>query len=307
MEMLYMVPILFIIFNRPGTTQQVFNEIRKARPAQLFVAADGPRKNRPDEQEDCRKAREIINQVDWECRVSTLFRDENLGCKNGVSSAIDWFFSHVEEGIILEDDCVPDESFFQFCQELLERYRDDERIMMISGNNFDSEMRSGHSYYFSRYIHAWGWATWRRAWQKFDLTMKQWPVVRNSLWLVDILEEHEAIDYWNRIFQYTYSGGIDTWDYQWVFSCWLQNGLVITPQTNLVANIGFHQFATHTKDPDSSPQLKVASMVFPLQHPQVVSRNLAADLTHQKKYFKDISLYKKIKSKWGQLFSNKSS
>ena len=135
-ETLFKVPVLFLIFNRPDTTQQVFDEIRKARPEQLYVAADGPRKDQSADYELCKKTRDIIQQVDWDCKVFTCFRDENLGCKRSVSSAIDWFFSHVEEGIILEDDCVPDQSFFPFCQELLEKYRDDTRIMMISGNNF---------------------------------------------------------------------------------------------------------------------------------------------------------------------------
>jgi len=151
-------PVLLLIFNRPDTTQLVFNKIRKARPAELYIAADGPRKNQPDDPENCRKAREILRQVDWDCKISTLFREENLGCKIGVSSAIDWFFSEVEEGIILEDDCVPDQSFFQFCQELLARYRDDKRVMMISGDNFQfGRRRTDYSYYFSQYVHIWGW------------------------------------------------------------------------------------------------------------------------------------------------------
>jgi len=195
------VPVLFLIFNRSDTTQLVFNEIRKAQPAQLFIAADGPRKDRPEDIENCRKVREIIRQVDWDCSVSTLFRDENLGCKRGVSSAIDWFFSHVDEGIILEDDCVPDPSFFPFCQELLERYRDDERIMVISGDNLQfGRRKSQYSYYFSRCFHLWGWATWKRAWDNYDIKMELWPKIKETGRLKDILHDPNAEKYWEIIF-----------------------------------------------------------------------------------------------------------
>lgn len=172
------VPILFIIFNRPETTKAVFHEIRKNQPFQLFVAADGPRREIFEDIENCRKVREIIQLIDWECNVQTLFRDENLGCKIAVSSAIDWFFSQVDEGIILEDDCLPDQSFFPFCQELLEKYRYDAKIMMIGGSNFQfNKNKFEYSYYFSRYFHIWGWASWKRAWQFYDVEMKAWPEI----------------------------------------------------------------------------------------------------------------------------------
>jgi hypothetical protein len=232
-------PILFLIFNRPDTTQAVFNEIRKARPAQLFIAADGPRRDRPDDLEICRKAREIIRQVDWDCKVSTLFRDENLGCKIGVSSAIDWFFSHVEEGIILEDDCVPDQSFFPFCQELLKRYRDDERVMMITGTNYlflNYEMNE--SYFFSKYYIIWGWATWKRAWEMYDITMRDWPQYQESSQLEWIYSDKNLINWYNVMFQMAYQNKIDTWDIQWWYSCIFQNGLCIVPKYNLISNIG---------------------------------------------------------------------
>jgi hypothetical protein len=289
-------PVLFIIFNRPDFTQAVFNEIRKAKPTQLFVAADGPRETLPDDFEKCRKTREIIRQVDWDCKVSTLFQDENLGCKRGVSSAINWFFSHVEEGIILEDDCVPDQSFFPFCQELLEKYRDDQRVMMISGDNFLSRRRrTEDSYYFSKYYFIWGWASWRRAWKYYDITLKQWPVVRDGHWLLDILNDRDVVNYWTRVFEDTYNGKIDTWDYQWIFSCWIQGGLSITPNTNLVSNIGFGEFAVNTKDKNSIlSNIPVSPMLFPLKHPPFIMWDDLADRFSQKVVYPNRSLFGRV-------------
>lgn len=280
------VPVLFLIFNRPDTTRQVFDEIRKAQPDRLFVAADGPRKDRPADYDLCTRTREIIQQVDWECNVSTLFREENLGCKRAISSAIDWFFTQVEEGIILEDDCVPDQSFFPYCQELLERYRNDERVMMISGDNFQSvHDRTEGSYYFSRYVHIWGWATWKRAWKYYDVEMKVWPEIREKGYLSDILSETRAVKYWRSIFDAVYQGEVNTWDYQWVFSCWIQGGLSIMPSRNLVSNIGFDENSTHTKGETVFSRLPVKSIQFPLVHPNYVIRDSIADRQTEKIWF----------------------
>jgi hypothetical protein len=276
------VPLLFLIFNRPDTTQQVFDEIRKAQPAQLFVAADGPRKNQVADYELCKKTREIIRQVDWNCRVFTRFQDENLGCRHAVSSAITWFFSNVEEGIILEDDCIPDQSFFRFCQELLEKYRDDERIMMVSGDNFQfGKRRTNYSYYFSKYFHIWGWATWKRAWNYYDVDMKSWPKIKDGRWLIDIVKDKNAEKFWEKIFENTYRGTINTWDFQWVFSCWIQNGLAILPNVNLVKNIGFDGNATHTKGKNMQANLSVNSIHFPLKNPEFVIADNEADARTQ--------------------------
>jgi hypothetical protein len=296
-------PVLFLIFNRPDTTQLVFNEIRKAKPAQLFVAADGPRKDRPDDRENCRNAREIIRQVDWNCNVSTLFRDENHGCKRGVSSAIDWFFSQVEEGIILEDDCVPDQSFFPFCQELLERYRDDERVMMISGDNFQcGTKRTDYSYYFSHYALLWGWATWRRSWNNYDVSMNLWPVIRDGNWLMDIFNDRNIVQYWNRILEDTYNDKIDTWDYQWGFSCWVQGMLCIMPHTNLISNIGFGQDATHTNDVKSPfANMPAVPLKFPLKHLPFIVRDRCADDFTQKTMFPAATTINKIRYVLGHM------
>jgi len=306
-ETLTDTPVLFLIFNRPDTTRQVFDEIRKARPEQLYVAADGPRKDRSADYELCKKTREIIQQVDWDCKVFTCFRDENLGCKRSVSSAIDWFFSHVEEGIILEDDCVPDQSFFPFCQELLKRYRDDTRIMMISGNNFQfGKRRTDYSYYFSKYVHIWGWATWRRAWKYYDIDMKSWPEIKEGGWLKDILKDQKAVKFWEKIFENTHLGKIDTWDYEWVFSCWIQNGLSILPNVNLVRNIGFDGNATHTKGKNKQSDLPVSSIQVPLKNPEFIILDNDADARTQLLLMQKKDIIHIIKEKY-QIFTSMNS
>jgi len=188
-------PVLFLVYKRPDTTRQVFEAIRQAKPPRLYVAADGPKKNVPGEAEKVKQVREIIsNGVDWDCEVKTLFRDENLGCKYGPVEGINWFFKNEEEGIILEDDTLPSQSFFWFCQELLERYKDDTRIMVISGDNFQNGITRGTcSYYFSRYNHIWGWASWRRAWKYYSVDMKLWPDVAKNQGLNNSLKKKQML------------------------------------------------------------------------------------------------------------------
>lgn len=271
--------VLLLIFNRPGSTQRVFEQIRRVKPNRLFVAADGPRFNRPDDKALCEESRNVIDHVEWECEIHTLFRDVNLGCKLAVSSAITWFFEHEQAGIILEDDCVPDLTFFQYCAELLKYHQADERVMAVSGNNFqDGQQRTPYSYYFSVYNHYWGWASWRRAWQYYDGTMKAWPELRETRWLSTILKSDTAATYWRSRFDKAYSGEVDSWGHPWTFSCWLQKGLTILPEQNLVTNIGFGPDGTHTKNPDSRiANLPTEAMSFPLRHPQTVSQLQEAD------------------------------
>jgi len=271
-------PVLFLVFNRPDTTIQVFEAIRQAKPKQLFVAADGPRADQPHEEEKCEKVRQIATNVDWDCEVKTLFREKNLGCGVAVSSAIDWFFENVEEGIILEDDCLPHPTFFRFCQELLERYCDDERIMTISGDNFQfGRKRTEYSYYFSIYFLCWGWATWRRSWNYFDMDMKLWPKVRDERWLFDIFGDSKACKSWSRIFESVYNNDNTIWDYQMKFACWINSGLSILPNGNLVSNIGFREDGTHTKGVSKVANLKTEEMHFPLKCPPFVLRDNIAD------------------------------
>lgn len=270
-------PVALIIFNRPDTTARVFAEVAKARPPKLLVVGDGPRTDRSGEEIQVAAARAIINQVNWPCEVSTNFSDTNLGCRNRVSSGIDWIFEQVEEAIILEDDCLPDPSFFHFCQDMLEHYRHDQRIGMISGNNFQQGRKYGSgSYYFSKYAHIWGWATWRRAWKSYDVRASIWPRFRDEGYLERLLIPAERPT-WCRHLDGVYSGQIDTWDYQWTLTCWANSMLTILPQENLISNIGFGMNATHTKTPSRYASMATSSIQWPLLHPSIVAANALAD------------------------------
>jgi hypothetical protein len=272
-------PVVFFIFNRPEQTAQVFGTLHAARPAKLLVVADGPRAARPGEAKLCEQTREILDGVDWPCRVLRNFSDINLGCGRRVASGMDWAFEQVEEAIILEDDCLPDPSFFGFCAESLERYRHDDRIMMISGDNFQNGRQwTSDSYYFSRIPHCWGWATWRRAWHLFDFEMSDWPQHRSTRWLKNIAMNPMLAHHWTRCFDAVRNGEIDTWDYQWMYCMFRHNGLSIVPEVNLVTNIGFGGTATHTLAADDRHVVASHPMTFPLRHPGSVHQNTKGDL-----------------------------
>lgn len=295
-------PVAFIVFNRPDTTERVFAEIARAKPPKLLVVADGPRANRPGEAEKCATTRDIIKRVDWDCEVLTNFSDVNLGCKRRVSSGIDWVFEQVPEAIILEDDCLPHPSFFRFCEEMLERYRHDPRIMAVSGDNFQfGQKRGAYSYYFSRYNHVWGWASWRRAWEHYDVDMRLWPEIRDGRMLAGILDDARQYDYWANIFERVHGGLIDTWDYQWTFACWIQNGLTLLPQTNLISNIGFGVDATHTQSASVFAELPVQEMDFPLEHPPYMLRDAIADAFTNKNNFSEPPIWRRAEKKLRKL------
>lgn len=273
-------PVLFMVFNRPDTTQRVFESIRAARPPRLYVAADGPRTGRAGEAERCEATRRVATAVDWPCELVTLFRAQNLGCKLAVSSAITWFFEHEPEGIVLEDDCLPDASFFPYCDSLLEHYRNDPRVMCVSGDNFVSDTWApADSYYFSIYTHIWGWASWRRAWALYDVDMSDWkandprPLLERKL-----PAEKQAQLHWRTIFDRVAAGKIDTWDYQWNYACWKHDGLTCLPKVNMISNIGFGADATHTVSVESKhANLAVAAVTLPLEHPRDVVASTFAD------------------------------
>lgn len=275
----YNVPILLIAFNRANITQKVFAEIRKIKPRQLFMSVDGPRDTKPGEDKLCEATRDIIKRVDWDCEVHTLFHEKNLGCGKAVSGAITRFFEVVNEGVILEDDCLPHPSFFKYCEELLARYRNNERVMMISGDNFQDDTRGRASYYLSVYPHIWGWATWKRAWKYYDLKMESFPSFKKENTIKTIVPDQEEQKYWLDIFQtYFENRGKDTWDYQWLYTIWSKNALAITPNVNLVTNIGFDQNATHTKTLDKKiTNMKTADISFPLIHPKNLEPDRMAD------------------------------
>ncbi len=245
-------PVLFLVFNRPALAERVFARIREAKPRVLFISADGPRAEKPDEAEQCAAVRRAVSLVDWDCEVQTRFQAQNFGCKKAVSSAIDWFFSQVEEGIILEEDCLPSQSFFKFCQELLRHWRSDERVMQISGSNFLFNQSAGSdgSYYFSRLNDVWGWATWRRAWRHFDSSMASFPAFTARDRLQDYLPSASMrawlMGYWEEAYAAVGSKRGD-WSSLWQYAIASQNGLTAVPQVNLVANVGIGNGATNTR------------------------------------------------------------
>jgi hypothetical protein len=273
--------VLFLIFSRPDTTARVFERIREARPPRLYVAADGPRETRSGEAALCDQTRAIVNQVDWPCEVRTLFRASNLGCKRAISGALDWFFEHEEAGVILEDDCLPEPSFFAYCDEMLRRYAHDPKVMCISGDTFlpDSSLLSDASYYFTSFGHIWGWASWRRAWQGYDVDMKEWTPGECWRVVAKVFPDNKAMQrIWFETYEKVAKGLIDTWDYQWNYHCWKSGGMSSAPRVNLISNIGFDGRATHTTDPESRfSKLATAPLDLPIRHLNRVVRLKPAD------------------------------
>ena len=277
--------VLFLIFNRPDTTSRVFEAIRQAQPPRLYVAADGPRTSRPGEEALCQQTRAIIQGVDWDCKVKTLFRDENLGCGRAVSGAIEWFFSQEPEGIVLEDDCLPHPDFFPYCEELLARYRNDKRVAFISGNNFDFDAPARkESYYFSAYSHVWGWAAWRRTWDLYDFhlgekTLPEFRKILRRLFLTQTERRH-----WEYLFMKMKLGKIDTWDYQLSISIMFAGALCIIPSVPLIRNIGFTPDATHTTQEDLRLSQRETKPILPLVHPSCVEQDKSADNRYMHDY-----------------------
>lgn len=270
-------PIALLVFNRPQQTKAVFEAIRRAQPKELLIVADGARDDRPNEAEQCAQVRAIVEAVDWNCKVRKNFSDSNLGCKRRVSSGLDWVFAEVEEAIILEDDCLPSPSFFSYCESLLDRYRDEPQIMHIGGSNFQPCQRTRYSYYFSRYPHIWGWATWRRAWNYYDVEMKSWLQMQSSGLLNSVCDDPLEAAFWTRIFDAVANNLIDTWDYQWICACWTQKALAIIPEVNLVSNIGFGEGATHTHIADSPMANLPFTDLWEIDHPKFIVRNQTPD------------------------------
>jgi len=293
-------PVAFLVFNRPDTTRRVFDAIAAARPQTLLVVADGPRAHRAGEAERCREVRAIVDRVDWPCEVVKHYADANLGCRHRVSSGIDWVFSQVEEAIILEDDCLPSPDFFPFCTALLERYRDDPRIMHVSGSNtLPGDHFTGDSYYFSRYPQIWGWATWRRAWRHYDVRLASWPAIRESPGFHGIFSDDLERRYFLEHFEDFHANAPNTWDVQWTYACWCQSGLSVTPAVNLISNIGFGAEATHTANPDSPLAGLATGRVGALQHPAQMLRQASAD---QRYFYERIGgrEYREMQRPWRQ-------
>lgn len=270
--------VAFFIFNRPDTTRRVFAAIAAARPERLFVIADGARQDRPGESELVAQTKAILDEVDWPCEVVVNFSQENLGCRLRVASGLKWVFEQVEQVIVLEDDCLPHPSFFPYCVELLQRYRNDDRVAAISGDNFQNgKSRTADSYYFSKYFHCWGWASWRRVFETIDFEMSSWPEFKSSGFLKTWADSQAEREYWLRLFDLQHAGEINSWAYPWFYSCWAQSGLTVLPDTNLVSNIGFDENATHTTESENKLANLPTFGISPLRHPELLVRNRVAD------------------------------
>jgi len=298
--------VLFLTFNRLDTTQKVFEQIKIAQPPRLYLACDGARKNKENEAATVESVRKwILDNINWDCEVKTLFRDENLGCGKAVSSGITWFFEQEADGIILEDDCVPSQSFFRFCEEMLDKYKDDEWIMHIGGSGLDGldvckpEDDQDATYFLSRYNYIWGWASWARAWKHYDYEFKNFDSFIKGKKIEQIIEDKDERAFWLRQFELTKRKIIDTWDYQLYFSIWNQGGYAILPYNNLVTNIGLgHEKSTHTTDdPNNLANRKIYDLNT-INHPIDLRRNVKADkFACNVLFIKPESLFRKIKNK----------
>lgn len=292
------VPILFIIFNRPEKTRLVFEAIRKARPTYLFIAADGPREHKSGEKELCETTRAVLKNIDWPCEVKTRFQEKNLGCKINASSAVTWMFEHVEEGIIIEDDCLPVQAFFSFCKELLEYYRHSPQIMHINGTSFLEASETSEpalSYHFSQCPQMWGWATWRRAWQQYDISMRHLDTLVEKPGIYDLFLRKKYLKFWIRHCKHIRDKNVDTWDAQWQYTLMYKNGYVVAPHFNLIKNIGFGPEATHTKGTNDT-EVPVTENPGPLHHPAYIGPDKKSDARLMDKIYIR-SLWKKIASR----------
>ncbi len=271
------VPVLFIVFNRLQTTKRVFSQIKLYRPRKLYIASDGPRPNISEEAKTVQEVRDyLLAEIDWDCEVKTLFRDENIGCKYGPQNAITWFFENEEQGIVLEDDCLPSNSFFKFCEELLLRYKEDFRVFGISGANFHSQVPIKNSYYFSSYFFTWGWASWRSRWQMHLEILDSFESYIDNPNLKYINSNKQVSKILRKVALDSYKDELDAWDYLWILSCMINNGLIATSHKNLIQNIGFGDDATHTSG-NINNQKPNEIVDFPLKHPTIFQPNKIMD------------------------------
>lgn len=285
-------PVLFIVFNRPAKTKLVLKKIAMYRPKEIFIAADGPRNGNAMDATRCEEVRKIIKEeISWDCNKHFLYRNDNKGCRDAVSEAITWFFNHVASGIILEDDCVADPSFFEYAALLLKKYEDDKNVFSIAGANFGYRPHTGFSYSTSRYMNMWGWATWRRVALGIDYSLKEWggftSFEKNKFLFNCLSVKHNDLDigwikFWRNIFDKISHNKIDTWDYQWFYFQFKSAAITLVPAINLVENIGFDEEATHTREWDDSHEAKAGFIELPLKHPT----SLLPDKIFEEKYVK---------------------
>lgn len=303
-ELGFKVPVAVFVFNRPYQTRRVLLALKAVRPITLFIIADGPRESKPGDIELCEQVRNMVDEiVDWPCKVYKKYRQENLGCGLSPANGISWVFENVDRAIILEDDCLPSYSFFEFCQEGLERYIQTPQVMMISGNNHLLGKKAiENSYFYSINTQTHGWATWRRAWDRYDFYMRDWPKVRSFYWLWSIHRDLKYAIKWLKIFDEVYKKAntqikYDCWDFQWTYACWKNQALNVIPHKNLVKNIGYGFDATHATPLDHPlSKLEAEEISFPLVHPVVMQQDSLADDILSKNVYGNYSfLYRVIR------------
>lgn len=288
-------PLVLIIFNRPDKARRLLEIIEQVKPKSVYIIADGPRSDIKDDEKLCHASREVFNSITWKCDVLKRYADSNLGLRKNISSGLTWVFSKEESAIILEDDCVPTNSFFPFCETLLNKYNNDSRIMAISGNNFQAgKKRSEDSYYFSKYFHCWGWATWKRAWEYYDDYLSIWEDIKDTEILNSFWQSKNEKKYWTSVYEKLSKNQINSWAYRWAFSIFVQHGLCIIPNVNLVTNVGFGDDATNTKEQSRFFNMERFEIDFPLKHPKGMIRNFVADEFTQKTVFHFYTLLDRV-------------
>ncbi|MHB8637143.1 MAG: glycosyl transferase [Fimbriimonadaceae bacterium] len=289
------VPVLLIAFNRPDDTEKALNAIRAAKPKRLYVSVDGPRANRDGEAHAVEAVVKLFDRVDWPCDVELRRNATNLGCCEGVASAISWLFEHSEAGIILEDDCIADPTFFPYCTELLARYAEDRRVGLISGTSNGLTLNTHASYGFSKYASIWGWASWRRAWSLFDARITDWPTIDAAGLIEAVLDDPREIAFWKTRFAAVFNhSGPDNWDYQWMITQFLNRMACIVPGTNLINNIGSGPQSTHMNPLDPDLHRPTSPMSFPLVHPKYLVIDKAADRQAMRERFSVKPLHRRI-------------
>jgi len=296
-------PIVLFIYKRPKHVINVLESINKYAPNKVYIVADGP-KNEEDV-EKCELARDVVQTFleKKDIKYEKDFSECNLGGPYRIPQGLNWVFDNEDEAIVLEDDCVPSLSFFHFCEYLLDYYKLDSRVAVISGNNFQKSKLKKDSYYFSCFNHCWGWATWKSAWEKYDEFLQKWPDFKASEYLKNYFSQKKHINYWSRIFDNVYYRRKVHWDYTWTFTCWSNNFLTVIPGKNLVTNVGFDEEASNTKNSqDPKAYMPAYELDFPLNHPECVIRHFNADLYTQKNHFGPKSFYKKIVSKLSRIY-----
>lgn len=279
------VPVAFIIFNRPDTTQVVFDRIRAARPKKLYIISDAPRDGREDDLIKVAETRCYVeSHIDWECEVHKNYAESNMGCKRRVASGISWVLEHEERTIILEDDVVPSDDFFPFMQEMLDFYNDSSRVMMISGTNLLKNYEIEGSYTFSCFSSIWGWATWRRAWEQYDIDVKDWPRIDKE-GSFRCVQNGLAYTFLKKHMDSVYTHEKDTWDIQWDYCRHKARGLGVVPKVNMINNIGFDRAdATHTNG-SSDEDFSYGKLSFPLEHAVEIKRDVDYDEAYIRKYY----------------------